>query len=362
MEDGSVVNSTSTESVESPSTPEVMEQAGSDVVASDSSSTPQATAEQEANKVVEPDILQQLIDSKYKGNRAEFVKGLHEGWQSTAALAKKLEKLESQLSQTKSQAPPEPLENNEDYSALKSEITVLDNQLKANDSTRKQILGSFNSLNQELAILEGQLRATQDPGQKNALAFEKWQKQQEQKQLESAWNTTFKEDMAAQREIKLVNRQLKEVEKAINHSRTQQQTQWQEDAREQQGFLQNFNSAVDAICQEKGIAADSTTRNYLYETLKAQAFYHLSSSKGQAIDPFEFVKKQADAYFVSSGLNTKQTFQQQTAAKLAVQKPVASKALPNVAPQKGQPPRFKSGDEAREYALKRLQAVGSKTR
>ncbi len=353
-------------SVESPSSEGGQEQVSPELVATSETEQPQATQEQDSNKP-EPDILQQLIDSKYKGDKAQFVKGLHEGWQSTASLAKELKELKAQLTQQReTQTKPEPLETNEDYSALKDELTVLDSQLKSNNDTRKQILGSFNSLNQELAILEGQIRATQDPNAKNALAFERWQKQQEQKSLESAWNQTFKEDQAAQREMKLLNRQLKEVEKSITQSRTQQQQQWQEDVREQQSFLQDFNSAVDAICEEKSIAADSPTRNFLYETVRAQAVYHLTTSKGQAIDPFEFVKKQADAYFAASGLNTKQAFQQQTAAKLAVQKPVGTKpSLNNVAPQKkptGNSPKFKTGDEAREYAMKQLQIVGSKSR
>jgi hypothetical protein len=358
-----IVDSTS-ETVEGTTpTIEAPEQTSSEPVAP-LEAQPTATNEQDANK---QDVLDQLIASKYKGDRSAFVKGLYENWNSNSSLNKKLELLEARLAE-RQQPEPEPLETNEDYSSLKEEITVLDSQLAGNDATRKSILASFNSLQMEIATLDGKIGASQDPNAKSHFEFLKWQKNQEKRQLESSWNQSYKDDASINREKKLITRQLREVEKAITSSRTQQQQQYQEDARDQESFLQDFGSAVDAVCQEKGIATDSDTRSYLYETIKAQAAIYLvaqlKKDPNYTLDPFEYVKNGADAYFRASGFNAKQAFQQVSQQKLAATKSTVGKPTLNTPPGKPNSsiPKFKSGEEAREWTLKRMEQIGSKPR
>lgn len=142
--------------------PEQPEQEATQAQVDDSQADEAADADESAD---EPkDALELLIAQKYGGDRGKFVEGLHNQWQSTAALRRELDELKARAAEPDydlEEVEDQPVENPE-LQQVTARLTSLDNSIRNTEAQRNKILSEIGQADREIAALEGRLASAED--------------------------------------------------------------------------------------------------------------------------------------------------------------------------------------------------------
>ena len=340
---------------ESPESPEAKEaasvKAAEAELAGEVGEEPGEAGKTEEQKATSPDALQQLIDSKYGGDRAKFIEGLHEQWQSSAKLHKEIESLRQQLS---TPAPVEEPIEHPDIPWLSQEIAALDAEANTNKATQTQLITQGNTKQAEILQLKGEMRRADDMD-KEALQAKIDRAEAALDRLAERWKDLDHRNRRIEHEKRDFNRQKQLAEREVAAYRAEQVQLERDDQAYQAGERKIFNEAVDLSAAEYQLAA-GPQREHMREVIRAEASLHLRSlpEGSPAIDLAAFVKARADVYANMMKLSKKTEFQQLTKDKLATTRPPVSKPGNSGPPNPQAAPKVWTADYVRRRAAKLL--------
>lgn len=297
--------------------------------------------------------IQTLVDSKYGGDWDKFTDGLYSQWNSSSELHSELKEIKAALEEQKQAlvtkaAPEPPLNDDPDFQALESEITALDNDVKANEQVRAGLITQFNGISEKIAELRGQY-ALADDFNKRDIERRVEALTDKQALLGEKWDRTQKEDKSIERDKKALKGQLKQLEKQISESRAQDKQKQAESLEAQADFRLAFFGLIEEAAGQYGLSAEDApkVKEHLKQTIKAEAVEYLHSHPEL---PDDFVQKRAAAYFDVHKLAKRAGFKELSQVKTPiVQKPGTTKA-PGLGAVQKPVIKINSVREAREYA------------
>ncbi len=236
-------------------------------------STPEAkkeTAESQAIKARDA-RLQKIIDTKFGGDEEKFVASLYEQQNSAAALHRELQEIKKRL-EAEPETPPSP-EEHPDLAWIAEEITSLKGEVNSNHLEQKALVDEGKKINEDILRKEGELKRADEFDAKE-LKREIADMRRELQEKKTAWtnlDSRNKAITAQQRELArkkdLAEREVLSLrEQSRNEERKAQESEAQE--------FKKFESAVDAVAKEFGIA-EGEVYDDMYETVRARAAMHI---------------------------------------------------------------------------------------
>lgn len=235
------------------------------------------------------DPVQKLIDSKYKGDKQEFIKGLYEQWNSTSRMARKIEELEERLAQgTTPQPTPD---SDKDIQWLTPRVQAIDFQLQTNVNRQNAIITEIDQLRVDSARLEGRIAATDDENAKDR--FER-QLDSLKNKIEGQRNEFFRlknENFNLDREKYAASRMLEEKQKLYEKRSHQEQTSTGPDPKWQEAQNTDFETTVFGVALAGGMTPDTDDFNDFMETVRAKVLYeHQKNADAPALTKTEAEK------------------------------------------------------------------------
>jgi hypothetical protein len=330
---------------------------------------PETTTEPEQT-TAPADPIEQLLNTKYGGDKEKMVNGLHETWRSGAELAKinkelqaKLDAIEQKLGMAGTTTPastpatPEPVvapEIQENIKWFDQEIASLAKESETAATRQNELVTLGRTLQTSLLREEGKLeiaddldkagieaRINQIKAEINAHAQE-WRSLENRKR-ESEYNT---------RKYKLDKR---DAESRLAYAKEQEAEKQRLVGVQQETILRQFFVDFAEGAAEAGIPEDQDVRNHLVNIVRAEAAYVLSNmAPGQPFDLKAFTKARVAAHAKVFGFAGRAEFKQVSREKLAGQTKSAPKgsSLPRPLPPVPQGPW--SADFAKKRAAKIL--------
>lgn len=278
-----------------------LEQGADDEVALSAEDAPDAT-EDEANQAADDgespakgrsQKLQRLIDSK-GGDEEKFADGIFETFNSLSRMRKELDDLKSQVtSRIDVEEEEVPIEH-PDLSDYKELASSLDAQINSNRSRRDELILEARELDIKIARLEGKAELADNierPNLLQELSNLKADRRAVEREYYDVKDRLNKDAV----ERKTLDKRIKAAEREIEAYRENKRAERQSEESFKKEQRKIFFDAIEEQFKIYGIS-DEETRDYMANTIRAEAYTFLVREDGPAIDFREFVAARAKVF------------------------------------------------------------------
>lgn len=293
----------------------------------------------------ELDPVNELIKSKYKGDKKAFIDGLHESWKSNAQMAKRLEELEEKLANSSEESTPV---KSPDLDLLSQEIADFEEDIKANEEKKSRLVARGSEIKEKISELKGEKKRADELDAKEIEKeiqtksdllddlLEKWEALRDKNKKLNL------EKAKATRKLDLLKETLEESKKSNNNS-SKEQTKVAE-----QRVLDEFEHAILSEMKENKLSVDDGEEvAYFYNLVKAEITHYLRTLPKDhpeyinGTDIPAFVKKSMAVHAKRLG---KGSLEKLTKEKLNASGSKATTNTPNPQPNKFVPKSDKAWD------------------
>lgn len=330
--------------------------------AGDGAEAASADAPADDAETAQVDPLDELINTKYGGDRKKFVNGLHEGWQSSSRLHDELKATKGELAQlramlSESSEPDEPVDSHPDVQRVVSQISAVDANITKSNGRINQILTEAEKLNRTIASAQAKIDANPDDFRASIDLSRADSRlavlQQEYSSLESRI-----EDLKARKDELAFSKT--QAEQRANASKQENRRQQLEIQRLQQQENDSFYGAIAAEAAALNLGEEDA--EYFASVIVGELTAHLNRDRGRPrLTPAEladFAKGRAAAFAKFHKLRTGSDFASKSKQKVAASRnPAAPKPAAQPRPAVQSPPTQRQREDDPNYWRERRLAM-----
>lgn len=219
--------------------------------------------------------LKEFVDSAYKGNVDEFLRGIRESWSSQSRLARELAEIKAQLA-GKAQAEPEPIpEVDPDLEWFDTEISGITTEMAGYQQEANGIIQTLAKNRNELAALEGELRRADEYDRKDLLRSKR-DLEREAFQLEKDYKSLQRDARMAQSRQRELELRKKATEREVSVRTRLKQQEAEQRVSAQAQTVDIFTNAVAAQAKTAGIAG-TKAEQHMTNVIRAELVTYLRS-------------------------------------------------------------------------------------
>jgi len=225
------------------------------------------------------DLVQKIIDSKYKGDRNAFVKGLYEQWNSSSRMAREIEDLKKLVAERPTQtATPE---SDQDIQWLTNRSQALDWHQQNNQVRQNQIVTEIDDLRQKAAMAAGRIEASDDDGYKAKQERIKDTYDRQLQDLRREWNDLKKANFEFDREKFSVSRLLAEKNRLYEKPVQRQEQTPPDQEKWSVSQVESFETTVFEVGLNAGLMPGTPEFDEFLENVRAKVVYEHYKHSGE---------------------------------------------------------------------------------